>query len=177
MKSIFNIHDERRQGEVMLKEKVEEKKEPEHFDRKFYIESYGCAMNFNDSEIVAAIMKKEGFGLTDKLEEADLVFVNTCSIRAKAEDTVRKRLEKYNAVKREKNPSMKVGVLGCMAERLKTKLLEEEHIVDLVAGPDAYKDLPNRSEEHTSELQSRGHLVCRLLLEKKKNKIKLKDEE
>lgn len=145
MKSIFNIHDERRQGEVLTKKKPERPKV--NFDRKFYIESYGCAMNFNDSEIVAAIMEKEGFGLTDKLDEADLVFVNTCAIREKAEDTVRKRLEKYNAIKRDKNPSMKVGVLGCMAERLKTKLLEEEHIVDLVAGPDAYKDLPNLVRE------------------------------
>lgn len=145
MKSIFNIHDERRQGEVLTKKK--EVKPNKNFDRKFYIESYGCAMNFNDSEIVAAIMEKEGFGLTENLDEADLVFVNTCAIRAKAEDTVRKRLEKYNAVKRDKNPSMKVGVLGCMAERLKTKLLEEEHIVDLVAGPDAYKDLPNLVRE------------------------------
>src|SRR5690625_3339499 len=116
MKSIFNIHDERRQGEVLLKDQPKANGEPKTFDRKFYIESYGCAMNLNDSEIVASIMEKEGFGLTDKLEEADLVFVNTCSIRAKAEDTVRKRLEKYNAVKREENPSMKVGVLGCMAE-------------------------------------------------------------
>lgn len=147
MKSIFNIHDERRQGEVLLKDKPEVKKETKTYDRKFYIESYGCAMNFNDSEIVASIMEKEGFGLTDNLAEADLVFVNTCSIRAKAEDSVRKRLEKYNAVKRDENPSMKVGVLGCMAERLKTKLLEEEHIVDLVAGPDAYKDLPNLVRE------------------------------
>ncbi len=147
MKSIFKIHDERRQGEALVKEKTKSVENSANFDRKFYIESYGCAMNFNDSEIVASIMAKEGFGLTDKLEEADLVFVNTCAIREKAEDTVRKRLEKYNAVKREKNPSMKVGVLGCMAERLKTKLLEEEHIVDLVAGPDAYKDLPNLVRE------------------------------
>src|SRR5699024_2014409 len=114
--------------------------------RKLYIESYGCAMNFSDSEIVASIMEKDGFNTTDKLEEADLVLVNTCAIRAKAEDTVRKRLEKYNAVKKT-NPKMKVGVLGCMAERLKSKLLEEEKIVDLVAGPDAYKDLPNPVRE------------------------------
>lgn len=145
MKSIFKIHDERRQGEVMAKKKPEQASQT--FDRKFYIESYGCAMNFNDSEIVASIMAKEGFGMTEKLEEADYVFVNTCAIRAKAEDTVRKRLEKYNAVKRDHNPSMKVGVLGCMAERLKTKLLEEEKVVDLIAGPDAYKDLPNLVRE------------------------------
>ncbi len=110
--------------------------------RKLFIESYGCAMNFSDSEIVASILYKEGFNTTTRLEDADLVLVNTCSIRDKAEQTIRKRLEKYNAVKKI-NTKMKVGVLGCMAERLKTKFLEEEKIVDLVVGPDAYKDLPN----------------------------------
>ena len=114
--------------------------------KKLFIESYGCAMNFSDSEIVASILSKEGFNTTKILEEADLVLVNTCSIRDKAEQTVRKRLEKYNAVKRI-NPKMKVGVLGCMAERLKSKFLEEEKIVDLVVGPDAYKDLPNLISE------------------------------
>ena len=114
--------------------------------KKLFIESYGCAMNFSDSEIVASILSKEGFNTTQVLEEADLVLVNTCSIRDKAEQTVRKRLEKYNAVKRI-NPKMKVGVLGCMAERLKSKFLEEEKIVDLVVGPDAYKDLPNLISE------------------------------
>ncbi len=114
--------------------------------RKLYIESYGCQMNFSDSEIVASILAGEGFNTTDILEEADLVLVNTCSIREKAELTVRKRLEKFNAVK-EKRPHMKVGVLGCMAERLKSKLLEEEKIVDMVVGPDAYKDLPNLVQE------------------------------
>ena len=119
-----------------------------HFDnsRKLYIESYGCQMNFSDSEIVASILVKEGFNTTSILEEADLVLVNTCSIREKAEITVRKRLEKFNAVKKNK-PQMKVGVLGCMAERLKSQLLEEEKIVDMVVGPDAYKDLPNLIKE------------------------------
>ena len=111
--------------------------------RKLFIESYGCQMNFADSEVVASILAQDGFNTTNKLEEADLVLVNTCSIRDKAEQTVRKRLQKYNAVKRDVNPNMKVGVLGCMAERLKEKFLEEEKIVDLVVGPDAYKDLPN----------------------------------
>ncbi|SMC45985.1 tRNA (N6-isopentenyl adenosine(37)-C2)-methylthiotransferase MiaB [Cellulophaga tyrosinoxydans] len=115
-------------------------------DRKLYIESYGCAMNFSDSEIVASILSKEGFNTTQILEEADLVLVNTCSIREKAELTVRKRLEKFNAVKKTR-PHMKVGVLGCMAERLKSKFLEEEKIVDMVVGPDAYKDLPNLIQE------------------------------
>jgi tRNA-2-methylthio-N6-dimethylallyladenosine synthase len=115
-------------------------------NRKLFIESYGCQMNFSDSEIVASILSKEGFNTTQNLEDADLVLVNTCSIRDKAEQTVRKRLEKYNAVKKI-NPSMKIGVLGCMAERLKEKFLEEEKMVDLVVGPDAYKDLPNLINE------------------------------
>ncbi|MFD0964302.1 tRNA (N6-isopentenyl adenosine(37)-C2)-methylthiotransferase MiaB [Pseudofulvibacter geojedonensis] len=115
--------------------------------RKVFIESYGCQMNFSDSEIVASILEKEGFNSTQNLEDADLVLVNTCSIRDKAEQTVRARLQKYNKVKRKLNPKMKVGVLGCMAERLKEKFLEEEKIVDLVVGPDAYKDLPNLINE------------------------------
>tara|TARA_R110002049_G_scaffold309086_1_gene516692 strand:- start:652 stop:2085 length:1434 start_codon:yes stop_codon:yes gene_type:complete len=114
--------------------------------RKLYIESYGCAMNFSDSEIIASILANEGFNTTDILEDADLVLVNTCSIREKAELTIRKRLEKFNAVKRTR-PHLKVGVLGCMAERLKNKFLEEEKIVDMVVGPDAYKDLPNLIKE------------------------------
>ncbi|MFD2822046.1 tRNA (N6-isopentenyl adenosine(37)-C2)-methylthiotransferase MiaB [Lacinutrix iliipiscaria] len=130
------IIDENKQGESLI---IESKKEN---TRKLFIESYGCAMNFSDSEIVASILSNEGFNTTQKLEDADLVLVNTCSIRDKAEQTVRKRLEKYNAVKKN-NPKMKVGVLGCMAERLKSKFLDEEKIVDLVVGPDAYKDLPN----------------------------------
>ncbi len=109
--------------------------------RKLYIESYGCQMNFSDSEIVASILQKEGFDTTSNIDEADLVFLNTCSIREKAEQTVRNRLNHINGFKK-KRPEMMVGVLGCMAERLKTKLLEEEKIVDLVAGPDAYRDLP-----------------------------------
>jgi len=134
------IIDETLQGQTLVNEKKENN------TKKLYIESYGCAMNFSDSEIVASILNKQGYNTTDKLSEADLVLVNTCSIRDKAEQTVRKRLEKYNAVKKI-NPSMKVGVLGCMAERLKSKFLEEEKIVDLVVGPDAYKDLPNLLEE------------------------------
>lgn len=130
------IIDEKKQGESLS---IQPKKGNQ---RKLFIESYGCAMNFSDSEIVASILEKEGFNTTQNLEEADLVLVNTCSIRDKAEQTVRKRLQKYNAIKRI-NPGMKVGVLGCMAERLKSKFLEEEKIVDLVVGPDAYKDLPN----------------------------------
>jgi tRNA-2-methylthio-N6-dimethylallyladenosine synthase len=130
------IIDENKQGEALI---LDEKRGN---SRKLFIESYGCQMNFSDSEIVASILQNEGFNTTQNLEDADLVLVNTCSIRDKAEQTVRKRLEKYNAVKKI-NPNMKVGVLGCMAERLKSKFLEEEKIVDLVVGPDAYKDLPN----------------------------------
>lgn len=129
--------EESKQGESLVLEH-----KPQN-TKKLFIESYGCSMNFSDSEIVASILSENGFNTTQILEEADLVLVNTCSIRDKAEQTVRKRLEKYNAVKRQTNPKMKVGVLGCMAERLKEKFLEEEKIVDLVVGPDAYKDLPN----------------------------------
>lgn len=109
--------------------------------RKLYIESYGCQMNFSDSEIVASILQHEGFDTTSDIQQADVVFLNTCSIREKAEQTVRNRLTHINGIKKQK-PEMLVGVLGCMAERLKSKLLEEEKIVDLVAGPDAYRDLP-----------------------------------
>jgi tRNA-2-methylthio-N6-dimethylallyladenosine synthase len=110
--------------------------------RKLYIESYGCQMNFSDSEIVASILHNAGFDTTSEIGDADVVFLNTCSIREKAEQTVRNRLAQVNAYKKKK-PEMTVGILGCMAERLKTKLLEEEKMVDLVAGPDAYRDLPN----------------------------------
>ena len=134
------IIDESKQGQSLTLEAKEGNK------RKLYIESYGCQMNFSDSEIVASILTEQGFNTTQHLEEADLVLVNTCSIRDKAEQTVRKRLEKYNAVKKI-NPKMKVGVLGCMAERLKSKFLEEEKIVDMVVGPDAYKDIPNLLQE------------------------------
>lgn len=109
--------------------------------RKLYIESYGCQMNFSDSEIVASILSKEGYDTTGDIEQADLIFLNTCSIREKAEQTVRHRLKHIYGFKKRK-PELLIGVLGCMAERLKTNLLEEEKIVDLVAGPDAYRDLP-----------------------------------
>jgi tRNA-2-methylthio-N6-dimethylallyladenosine synthase len=135
------IIEEGKQGEALVLEQNSENK------KKLFIESYGCAMNFSDSEVVASILSEGGYNTTQNLEEADLVLVNTCSIRDKAEQTVRKRLEKYNAVKRRSNPKMKVGVLGCMAERLKEKFLDEEKIVDLVVGPDAYKDLPNLLKE------------------------------
>ena len=126
---------EKRQGETLTLDNHQT-------NRKMYIESYGCQMNFSDSEIVASILAKEGFSSTKKIEEAEIVLVNTCSIREKAEQTVRKRLEYYNSIKKSKNKKMIVGVLGCMAERLKKNLLEEEKLVDIVVGPDAYRDLP-----------------------------------
>jgi tRNA-2-methylthio-N6-dimethylallyladenosine synthase len=114
--------------------------------RQLYIESYGCQMNFSDSEIVTSILKKEGFSTTAKAENADVILINTCSIREKAEQTVRNRLNHFNAIKK-KQPNITIGVLGCMAERLKAKLLEEEKIVDIVLGPDAYRDLPKLVKE------------------------------
>ncbi|MEO6868701.1 MAG: tRNA (N6-isopentenyl adenosine(37)-C2)-methylthiotransferase MiaB [Ginsengibacter sp.] len=140
--AIDKTHDESRQGEAFAT--LENSLIP--FSKKFYIESYGCAMNFADSEVVASILKNNGYGLTTHFEEADLIFVNTCSIREKAEDTIRQRLTQFKKVKRY-NPALLVGVLGCMAERLKSKLLEEEKLVDLVIGPDAYRSLPNLIEE------------------------------
>ena len=134
------IIDENKQGESLILD------QRECNEKKLFIESYGCQMNFSDSEIVASILSEQGYNTTQNLEDADLVLVNTCSIRDKAEQTVRKRLKYYDKIK-VKNPKMKVGVLGCMAERLKTKFLEEEKIVDLVVGPDAYKDIPNLLSE------------------------------
>src|SRR5688572_30069644 len=109
--------------------------------KKLFLESYGCQMNFSDSEIVAAILSKEGYSTTTEMESADLILVNTCAIRENAESRVRQRLQDYKRAKK-KNPDLLVGVLGCMAERLKSKFLEEEKLVDMVVGPDAYRDLP-----------------------------------
>ncbi len=111
-------------------------------EKNLYIESYGCAMNFSDSEIVASVLSKKGYRTTNTITNADLILLNTCSIREKAEETIRKRLKTFNSIKKI-NKQVKIGILGCMAERLKDKLIEEEKIVDLVVGPDAYKDLPN----------------------------------
>ena len=116
-------------------------------NKKMYIESYGCQMNFSDSEIVASVLSMEGYRTTKIIEEANLVLINTCSIREKAEQTVRNRLNYFNSVKKKCNKKMMVGVLGCMAERLKEKLLEEEKLVDIVVGPDAYRDLPKLVKE------------------------------
>src|SRR5689334_20234402 len=131
------MHEEKRQGEAYSPFV----NDPTAYNKKFYIESYGCQMNFSDSEIVASILNENGFGATRNFEEADLILINTCSIREKAEQTVRKRLSDFKVVKHN-NPGALIGVLGCMAERLKAKFLEEEKLVDLVVGPDAYRSLP-----------------------------------
>lgn len=131
-------HDESRQGEALLLENNSNSSD----NRKLYIESYGCQMNFSDSEIVASILLDNGFTTTGDFNEADVIFINTCSIRDNAEQRVRKRLTDFKTAKA-LNPGMIIGVLGCMAERLKAKFLEEEKLVDLVVGPDAYRDLPN----------------------------------
>lgn len=113
----------------------------ENHKPKLYIETYGCQMNVSDSEVVGSILQKEGYKRQDKAEQADVILINTCAIRDNAEQRVRKRLRELKAYKKE-NPNLKIGILGCMAERLKEKLLEEEEFVDLIAGPDAYRSLP-----------------------------------
>ncbi len=130
--------EEARQGEVLQMETTGAK----NTHKKLYLESYGCQMNFSDSEVVAAILSENGYTTTRNIQEADLVLLNTCSIRENAETRVRNRLTEFKH-KKEENPNLVVGILGCMAERLKKNLLEEEKLVDLVAGPDAYRDLPN----------------------------------
>src|SRR5690606_12328558 len=134
-------HDESRQGEAL-----DMLPTGKSTGRKLYIESYGCQMNFSDSEIVASILMDKGFETTKDFKDADVVFINTCSIRENAEQRVRNRLKEFESAKA-KNPGMVVGVLGCMAERLKAKFLEEEKLVDVVVGPDAYRDLPNLIEK------------------------------
>src|SRR6201985_1548696 len=130
-------HDESRQGEALVLPSQAGK----NSGRKLYIESYGCAMNFSDSEIVASILSDEGFETTSDYNVADVIFINPCSMRENAEQRVRNRLREFTIAK-VKNPGLVVGVLGCMAERLKSKFLEEEKLVDVVVGPDAYRDLP-----------------------------------
>ncbi len=132
--------DEANQGAVFFKETAIDSAIPGL--KYFYIESYGCQMNFSDSEIVASILGEAGYAPTRNVEISDLILINTCSIREKAEETVRKRLRAFELVKKQR-PGTVVGVLGCMAERLKKQFLEEEKLVDIVVGPDAYRDLPN----------------------------------
>jgi tRNA-2-methylthio-N6-dimethylallyladenosine synthase len=144
-------------GEVLDSDEVISKNTP---NKRVYIESYGCQMNFADSEIIASILNDEGYIITEVLDQASLVLVNTCSIREKAELNVRKRLEYFNSLKIKKS-EMTVGVLGCMAERLKHKFLEEEKIVDLVVGPDAYKDIPNLLQEIASNKKAVNVLLSK----------------
>jgi tRNA-2-methylthio-N6-dimethylallyladenosine synthase len=134
------IIDETKQGEAIQLE------HNQNNTKKVFLESYGCQMNFSDSEIVASILSEQGYNTTTDVKQADLILLNTCSIRDKAEQTVRKRLSDFQNLKKN-NKNLTVGVLGCMAERLKAKFLEEEKLVDLVVGPDAYKDLPNLLKE------------------------------
>ena len=136
------VHDESRQGEAF----APFVNDARQYRKRFYIESYGCQMNFSDSEIVASILNDQGFGATHDYQDADLVLINTCSIREKAEQTIRNRLTEFKRLKQNK-PGVLVGVLGCMAERLKAKFLEEEQLVDIVVGPDAYRSLPALVEE------------------------------
>jgi tRNA-2-methylthio-N6-dimethylallyladenosine synthase len=135
-------HDETRQGEAFAPISIALDNPTKHF----YIESYGCAMNFADSEVVASILNEQGFGSVKTPELADLILINTCSIREKAEDTVRKRLTEFRKIKKAR-PGLIVGVLGCMAERLKGTFIEQEKLVDIVVGPDAYRSLPGLIEE------------------------------
>jgi tRNA-2-methylthio-N6-dimethylallyladenosine synthase len=148
------VQDEGRQGEVYAADS------PEQGKKKMYLESYGCQMNFSDSEIVASIMAENNYVPTTALDEADVVFINTCSIRDNAEQKVRGRLQVFRQHKKAK-PDMTIGVLGCMAERLKSKLLEQEKLVDLVVGPDAYKDLPNLLSQVESGQQAVNVLLSR----------------
>ncbi|MDE3212863.1 MAG: tRNA (N6-isopentenyl adenosine(37)-C2)-methylthiotransferase MiaB [Bacteroidota bacterium] len=149
-------HDESRQGESFLPDS----ESSGTLTGKVYIESYGCQMNFADSEVVASILKEKGYGFTADFRMADLIFLNTCSIREKAEQTVRKRLTEFRQVKKER-PGLLIGVLGCMAERLKSKFIEEEKLVDIVVGPDAYRSLPELIEEAESGQKGVNVLLSR----------------
>ncbi|NNC83819.1 MAG: tRNA (N6-isopentenyl adenosine(37)-C2)-methylthiotransferase MiaB [Flavobacteriales bacterium] len=151
MRDSDQMLDEARQGEAIRLNGAENGK-------KLYLESYGCQMNFSDSEIVASILQKEGFTTTQEADKADVILLNTCAIRENAEQRVRGRIQQFNQIKA-KNPGTVIGVLGCMAERLKAKLLEEEKLVDLVVGPDAYRDLPNLVEQ-----ADEGHKAVNVLL-------------
>ena len=154
--TVEKVQDESRQGEAY----APFQHDPNAYSKRFYIESYGCQMNFADSEVVASILHQEGFGATRNLEEADLIFINTCSIREKAEQTVRKRLTEFKKLKKN-NKKLLVGVLGCMAERLKAQFLEEEKLVDIVVGPDAYRSLPSLVAEASGGQKAVNVLLSR----------------
>lgn len=154
-KNLVKEIDETRQGEATLVSSDEN-----NSGKKLYVESYGCAMNFADSEVVASILTKEGYSTTSNVDEADVVLINTCSIRENAEDKVRHRLTNFKK-RKERQPELVVGILGCMAERLKKNLLEEEKLVDLVAGPDSYRDLPGLISEVESGQKAVNVLLSR----------------
>jgi tRNA-2-methylthio-N6-dimethylallyladenosine synthase len=154
--ALHTKHDESRQGEAFAPVLLA----PLRTLKKFYIESYGCQMNFADSEVVASILHENGFGSTRHFQEADIIFLNTCSIREKAELTVRKRLTEFRKIKKY-NPGLLIGVLGCMAERLKSKFIEEEKLVDIVVGPDAYRSLPGLITEAESGQKGVNVLLSR----------------
>jgi tRNA-2-methylthio-N6-dimethylallyladenosine synthase len=143
MSSENKIIDEKLQGQALMLEPTDSSGNKN--GKKLFLESYGCQMNFSDSEIVASILIEKGFQTTENFEEADLIFLNTCAIRENAELRIRNRLNDFKRAKK-KNPKLLVGILGCMAERLKSQLLDEEKLVDIVVGPDAYRDLPNLIE-------------------------------
>ena len=147
--------DESKQGEALMLEKPAVPN-----GKKLFLESYGCAMNFSDSEIIVSILSKEGFTTTKDFNEADVIFMNTCAIRDGAEMRVRKRLTDFKKVKKT-NPDLIIGVLGCMAERLKSKLLEEEKLVDILVGPDSYRSLPE-----LIEIAESGQKAVNVLLSK-----------
>nr|MBP9082934.1 tRNA (N6-isopentenyl adenosine(37)-C2)-methylthiotransferase MiaB [Bacteroidia bacterium] len=149
------VIDESRQGEAVMVEST-----MSQGTRKLYLESYGCAMNFSDSEIIASILTKHGYETTTDESEADVVFLNTCAIRENAELRVRQRLTEFKKRKQQK-PDLIIGVLGCMAERLKSKLLEEEKLIDIVAGPDSYRDLPKLIESVDSGQKAVNVLLSR----------------
>jgi tRNA-2-methylthio-N6-dimethylallyladenosine synthase len=150
------LHDEARQGEALLMHTEKNRS----FVKHAYIESYGCAMNFADSEVVASILQEENIGCTNDTDQADIILINTCSIREKAEERIRKRLTEFRSLKKQK-PGLLIGIMGCMAERLKTDLLEEEKLVDIVIGPDAYRTLPRLIEEAETGQKSINVLLSR----------------
>jgi len=148
--------DESRQGEALSLSSLPANQN----GKKFFLESYGCAMNFSDSEIVASILTDKGYSSTKNYHEADAIFLNTCAIRDNAEQRVRTRLQDFKKNKKT-NPDLIIGVLGCMAERLKSKFLEEEKLVDIVVGPDAYRDLPNLIQQVESGQKGVNVLLSR----------------
>ena len=158
MSSENKIIDEKLQGQALMLEPTDSSGNKN--GKKLFLESYGCQMNFSDSEIVASILMEKGFQTTENFEEADLIFLNTCAIRENAELRVRNRLNDFKRAKK-KNPKLLVGILGCMAERLKSQLLDEEKLVDIVVGPDAYRDLPNLIEAADD-----GHKAINVILSK-----------